>query len=580
MSGNHNVLTFEMKNALLIDFNHGYGCSIVLLLTKSHVWFREYTDQFATHREYTPNEDSFCEKLRIVENVLDEQRPENGSGSRGKSNQTYTTHVRKTNGRLFTFLQKCYLVTTNLSGFTTSRKFSFGLLNFEAFNTQGFRAFPFEDSIVTIPVNNGHISIQEMKNPFETDSSIIKIDTFTQTDARTNHSNSSFSVNGFGKNFQKNEVFYQTDVIPVIPYHFPDDKKHITKYDENEDDDECLWECPQEFEEISIEEMLIEILGDNKKGWDIIEMFKRDSKIECDAKKEFSGKKMKRKRVDDETSHQFPSKKRKISRKDTSLTSSEIFCIKLKIPLVLNVSTGILFDKYQKNQHYFSEHKEELVGQYLGRWFGVYHENSKPIVVCGRSRRNVMNKCPAGSIITFGTVQDHVFVRKSVKYFKSFGSHSVPSNTVDDKYRELAAVFSSENHYYVDCELSFLKDDGTRTEPVKTIAVIDSGSDDLSMSTKCIPSGDLVYEGEDETKCYDVILKLFGDDGEKPLEKHCKISLIGSTHEKANDQGIVLLGNEGFLFDMNYFQTFVDDVPTFNLLREGEEQTIIFKDEE
>ena len=123
---------------------------------------------------------------------------------------------------------------------------------------------------------------------------------------------------------------------------------------------------------------------------------------------------MKRKLLDKD---KFNHKKKKNLFNDTSLFyDKDVFCNKLEIPIRNNTSSGILYDKYLRNMECFLKNKKKIIESNNGNWFGVYEKNDNQIVKVGKSRRNLMNKCPAGSVISFGTTQNHVFIRKSIKY--------------------------------------------------------------------------------------------------------------------------------------------------------------------
>jgi hypothetical protein len=140
---------------------------------------------------------------------------------------------------------------------------------------------------------------------------------------------------------------------------------------------------------------------------------------------------MKRKRNQMEDEFSEPClKKRKLDKsgyvdRGTSLKYVEkVFCEKLSVPLVHNLTEGPLYDIYMKNFKYFQENWEMIIKENEGRWFAVYYENNQPKIVPGRSRSSIMNKSPIASLISFGTVKDHVFVRKSVNYLMSISHES------------------------------------------------------------------------------------------------------------------------------------------------------------
>ena len=181
-------------------------------------------------------------------------------------------------------------------------------------------------------------------------------------------------------------------------------------------------------------ELTLKIFGLSRKYLQLKEIFLNSSPQKTTPKncaKNRIQKKMKRKFVDTETSNQPKQKKRKLTKQvnDTSLVyDEEVFCNKLTVPIINSLSSGALYEKYKKSMEYFSKNKKQIVENNLGRWFGVYYKNNKPIIVSGRSRRNIMNKCPASSVISFGTFRDHVFIRKSVKYYRSFSNQNIPKN--------------------------------------------------------------------------------------------------------------------------------------------------------
>lgn len=232
-------------------------------------------------------------------------------------------------------------------------------------------------------------------------------------------------------------------------------------------------------------------------------------------------------------------------------------------------------EKLSFNLKYFEKYKKVIFQKFNleGKWFGFWVDGENENVVTRYSMECVSTECPIYSVISFGDMSaTQVLIDCEESYFSEF----TPGNFVPNDNFKLKRNFGS-NHYYVNVKISFLMEDGLYFPDMNVVGVIDNGASSVNCSK--IVFDDLekrILVGKPWKSCgsYKGNILIAGN----TTLSIPNVFIKQTKHEKANDRRYILLGNKGFLFTREYYQTFNEhNIPKLKILGKNENLVVKIK---
>lgn len=239
------------------------------------------------------------------------------------------------------------------------------------------------------------------------------------------------------------------------------------------------------------------------------------------------------------------------------------FIIERSIPLHPNYYNNEdkhldIYKEYVKNLQYFEENKNDLIKEYEGLWFSLWIKDTEVFFTDGICLGEVSNGLPIGAVISFGIDKNKVFCQEPIDLI----DFQKNKKTIV-KYDGTTQIDGS--HFWVNCRLNFItKEKGEITIDVD--GVIDNGAGGISMSPileSKLDKNICVMKG----KKYVANIEIFGlDENLKPTSiKRERRDIAISENAVLERNELVLFGNEGFLFEIDYFQSH-EPVPIITLV--------------